>query len=104
MKVYDTKEREIIFEPSFKFAGNPNIIIAVKAFGLKATVQVSSWLRLLSLKAQEIVPGGIYVVEGQSVGFIYLFIYFSEFFSSKVFEWFENILEHDNAWIWPCSL
>lgn len=40
MKVYDTKEREIIFEPSFKFAGNPNIIIAVKAFGLKATVQL----------------------------------------------------------------
>ncbi len=41
MKVYDTKENEMILEPSLKFAGNPNIIIAVKAFGLKATVQVS---------------------------------------------------------------
>ncbi len=40
MKVYDTNENEMILEPSFKFAGNPNIIIAVKAFGLKATVQV----------------------------------------------------------------
>jgi Ca2+-dependent lipid-binding protein len=40
MKVYDTKEAEMILEPSFKFAGNPNIIVAVKAFGLKATVQV----------------------------------------------------------------
>lgn len=44
MKVYDTKEAEMILEPSFKFAGNPNIIVAVKAFGLKATVQVSSEL------------------------------------------------------------
>jgi hypothetical protein len=40
MKVYDTKEKEMILEPSFKFAGNPNIIVAVKAFGMKATVQV----------------------------------------------------------------
>jgi Ca2+-dependent lipid-binding protein len=40
MKVYDTKEKEMILEPSFKFAGNPNIIVAVKAFGLKATVQL----------------------------------------------------------------
>lgn len=27
-------------EPSIKWAGNPNIHVAVKAFGLKATVQV----------------------------------------------------------------
>ncbi|KHG16363.1 Esyt2 [Gossypium arboreum] len=40
MKVYVTDEKEIIMEPSLKWAGNPNIIIAVKAFGLKATVQV----------------------------------------------------------------
>jgi Ca2+-dependent lipid-binding protein len=40
MKVYDTKEKEMILEPSFKFAGNPNIIVAVKAFGMKATVQL----------------------------------------------------------------
>ncbi|XP_022769209.1 synaptotagmin-2 isoform X1 [Durio zibethinus] len=40
MKVYVTDEKELIMEPAFKLAGNPNIIIAVKAFGLKATVQV----------------------------------------------------------------
>ncbi|CAM6123407.1 unnamed protein product [Calypogeia fissa] len=40
VKVYDTQEKELIIEPSLKFAGNPNIIVAVKAFGLKATVQL----------------------------------------------------------------
>ncbi|KAL4187395.1 hypothetical protein AMTRI_Chr09g38820 [Amborella trichopoda] len=40
MKVYQTDEKELIMEPSFKWAGNPNVIVAVKAFGLKATVQV----------------------------------------------------------------
>lgn len=40
MKVYVTDEKELIMEPSLKWAGNPNIAVAVKAFGLKATVQV----------------------------------------------------------------
>ena len=40
MKVFITDEKELIMEPVLKWAGNPNIIIAVKAFGLKATVQV----------------------------------------------------------------
>ncbi|KAE9620969.1 hypothetical protein Lal_00019267 [Lupinus albus] len=40
MKVYSTDEKELIMEPSLKWAGNPNIIIAIKAFGLRATVQV----------------------------------------------------------------
>lgn len=40
MKVYTTDEKELIMEPSVKWAGNPNIIVAVKAFGLRATVQV----------------------------------------------------------------
>ncbi|KAL2650353.1 hypothetical protein R1flu_018481 [Riccia fluitans] len=40
IKVYDTQEKEMIIEPSFKFAGNPNIIVAVKAFGIRATVQL----------------------------------------------------------------
>ncbi|KAK3003013.1 hypothetical protein RJ639_020070 [Escallonia herrerae] len=40
MKVYVTDEKELIMEPSLKWAGNPNVIVAVKAFGLKATVQV----------------------------------------------------------------
>ncbi|OIW21801.1 hypothetical protein TanjilG_10977 [Lupinus angustifolius] len=40
MKVYSTDEKELIMETSLKWAGNPNIIIAIKAFGLRATVQV----------------------------------------------------------------
>ncbi|XP_078440724.1 calcium-dependent lipid-binding (CaLB domain) family protein [Wolffia australiana] len=40
MKVYTTDEKELIMEPSLKWAGNPNITVVVKAFGLKATVQV----------------------------------------------------------------
>ncbi|GMI91340.1 synaptotagmin 2 [Hibiscus trionum] len=40
MKVYVTDDKELIMEPSIKWAGNPNIIIAVKAYGLKVTTQV----------------------------------------------------------------
>ncbi|XP_027904826.1 synaptotagmin-2-like isoform X2 [Vigna unguiculata] len=40
MKVYETEEKELIMELSVKWAANPNIIVAVKKFGLKATVQV----------------------------------------------------------------
>lgn len=42
MKVFVTDEKELIMEPSIKWAGNPNILVAVKAFGLKATAQVFS--------------------------------------------------------------
>eukprot|EP00257_Ricinus_communis_P022213 XP_015581877.1 synaptotagmin-1 [Ricinus communis] len=40
MKVYVTDEKELILEPCLKWAGNPNVTVAVKAFGLKATAQV----------------------------------------------------------------
>ncbi|RZB79336.1 Synaptotagmin-1 isoform B [Glycine soja] len=40
MKVYVTDEKELIMEPSVKWAANPNVTVSVKAFGLKATVQV----------------------------------------------------------------
>ncbi|KAG8377942.1 hypothetical protein BUALT_Bualt08G0086300 [Buddleja alternifolia] len=40
MKVYNTEEKELIMELSLKWAANPNILVAAKAFGLKATVQV----------------------------------------------------------------
>ncbi|KAK3157893.1 hypothetical protein QOZ80_2AG0129850 [Eleusine coracana subsp. coracana] len=40
MKVYTTEEAELIMEPSIKWAGNPNITVVVKAYGLKATAQV----------------------------------------------------------------
>ncbi|XP_056171058.1 synaptotagmin-2-like isoform X2 [Syzygium oleosum] len=39
MKVCLTDEKELIMELSMKWAGNPNIIVAAKAFGLRATVQ-----------------------------------------------------------------
>lgn len=39
MKVYVTDEKELIIEPSLKWAGNPNVVLAVKAFGLKASIQ-----------------------------------------------------------------
>ncbi|KAJ0812467.1 putative C2 domain, synaptotagmin-like mitochondrial-lipid-binding domain, C2 domain superfamily [Helianthus annuus] len=40
MKVYVTDEKELIMEPSLKWAGNPNVTVVARAFGLKATVQV----------------------------------------------------------------
>ncbi|KAL6295554.1 hypothetical protein ACE6H2_003696 [Prunus campanulata] len=40
IKVHITGEKELIMELSMKWAGNPNILVAVKAFGLRATVQV----------------------------------------------------------------
>ncbi|KAK2660752.1 hypothetical protein Ddye_007285 [Dipteronia dyeriana] len=40
MKVYTTDEKELIMELLMKWAGNPNINVAAKAFGLKASVQV----------------------------------------------------------------
>lgn len=49
--MYTTEEKELIMEPSMKWAGNPNITIAAKAFGLRATVQV---LECLSLVEEEI--------------------------------------------------
>ncbi|KAG6537042.1 hypothetical protein ZIOFF_002120 [Zingiber officinale] len=40
IKVYTTDEKEIIIEPSLKWAGNPNVTIVVKAYGLKLSIQV----------------------------------------------------------------
>ncbi|XP_076920188.1 synaptotagmin-2-like isoform X1 [Bidens hawaiensis] len=40
MKVYTTDEKEMIMEPSFKWAANHNILVGIKAFGLRPTVQV----------------------------------------------------------------
>ncbi|KAG0453251.1 hypothetical protein HPP92_025915 [Vanilla planifolia] len=39
IKVYTTEEKELIMELSIKWAGNPNITVSVKAFGLKVIVQ-----------------------------------------------------------------
>lgn len=43
MKVYNTEEKELIMELGLKWAANPNILVAAKAFGLRATVQVLLW-------------------------------------------------------------
>ena len=50
IKVYVTGEKELIMELQLKWAGNPNILVAAKAFGLKATVQVCSMKELVYLK------------------------------------------------------
>lgn len=49
LKVYMTDEKEIIIEPVVKWAGNPNILIAVKAFGLRATVQVPASMTIFGV-------------------------------------------------------
>lgn len=38
--MYITEEKELIMEPSLKWAGNPNVVVVVKAYGLKLTAQV----------------------------------------------------------------
>ncbi|XP_074563497.1 synaptotagmin-1-like [Curcuma longa] len=40
MKVYVSEENELIMEPSLKWAGNPNIVVVARAYGLRLTVQV----------------------------------------------------------------
>nr|CAD1840745.1 unnamed protein product [Ananas comosus var. bracteatus] len=49
MKVCLTDEKELIVEPSIKWAGNPNITVVVKAYGLKATIQVVVDLQIFAL-------------------------------------------------------
>jgi Ca2+-dependent lipid-binding protein len=41
VKVYETTDDEVILQLNVKYAGNPNIIVAAKAFGMKATVQAT---------------------------------------------------------------
>ncbi|CAN1276538.1 SYT2 [Linum perenne] len=50
MKVYVTDEKELIMEPCIKWAGNPDVTVAVKAFGLKAIAQVWIVLKVLDLQ------------------------------------------------------
>ncbi|CAL9149366.1 synaptotagmin-2-like [Musa acuminata AAA Group] len=40
MKVYITEENELTLEPSLKWAGNPNVITVIKAYGLRLTIQM----------------------------------------------------------------
>ncbi|XP_017701543.1 synaptotagmin-2-like [Phoenix dactylifera] len=40
IKVYITEEKELTVEPSLKWAGNTNVTVLVKAFGLKVTMQL----------------------------------------------------------------
>ncbi|KAF8395245.1 hypothetical protein HHK36_019187 [Tetracentron sinense] len=40
IKVYETNEKELVFEPAVRWAGNPNIILVVKLLSLPITVQL----------------------------------------------------------------
>lgn len=41
VKFYETNEKELLFEPSVKWAGNPNIVLVIKLMSLRIKVQVS---------------------------------------------------------------
>lgn len=40
IKFYETNEKELLFEPSIKWAGNPNIVLVIKLMSLRIKVQV----------------------------------------------------------------
>ncbi|XP_024176403.1 synaptotagmin-3 isoform X1 [Rosa chinensis] len=40
LKVYETNERELIMEPSVKWAGNPNIVVVIKILSIPITLQL----------------------------------------------------------------
>ncbi|CAN8237312.1 unnamed protein product [Cochlearia groenlandica] len=40
VKVYETNEKELLFEPSIKWAGNPNIVLVIKIMSLSIKVQL----------------------------------------------------------------
>ncbi|KFK24870.1 hypothetical protein AALP_AA8G035600 [Arabis alpina] len=40
VKFYETNEKELLFEPSIKWAGNPNIVLVIKMMSLRIKVQL----------------------------------------------------------------
>ncbi|KAF6166253.1 hypothetical protein GIB67_031037, partial [Kingdonia uniflora] len=40
IKIYETNEKEVLFEPVIKWAGNPNITLALKVMSLRVIVQL----------------------------------------------------------------
>uniref|UniRef100_A0A2N9F2A2 C2 domain-containing protein n=1 Tax=Fagus sylvatica TaxID=28930 RepID=A0A2N9F2A2_FAGSY len=40
LKVYETNEKELVMEPAFRWAGNPNIVLGIKLLSLQITVQL----------------------------------------------------------------
>ncbi|PON67978.1 Synaptotagmin-like mitochondrial-lipid-binding domain containing protein [Trema orientale] len=40
MKVYETNEKELVMEPAFRWAGNPNIVLTIKLFSRRLTIQL----------------------------------------------------------------
>ena len=38
--MYETNEKELVMEPAFRWAGNPNIILTLKLMSLRLTIQV----------------------------------------------------------------
>lgn len=43
IKIYDSNEKHLVFEPSVRWAGNPNIILVLKLFSLNIKVQVRNF-------------------------------------------------------------
>lgn len=41
LKVYETNENELVIEPAFRWAGNPNIVMVVNIMSLRITFQVN---------------------------------------------------------------
>ncbi|KAL2651010.1 hypothetical protein R1flu_019138 [Riccia fluitans] len=50
VKVHETADKEMIFEVSVKWAGNPDIKLGVKAYGLKATAQLVDFQLFLTAR------------------------------------------------------
>ncbi|KAA8516550.1 hypothetical protein F0562_016944 [Nyssa sinensis] len=40
IKVYESNEKELVFEPAVRWAGNPNIVLVLKVLSLRITVQL----------------------------------------------------------------
>ncbi|KAL6550375.1 Arf guanine nucleotide exchange factor syt1 [Orobanche minor] len=62
MKVYFTEEKELIMEPSLKWAWNPNVAVVFRAYGMKATVQVFAQPRI-TLKPLLVFPRSLSLME-----------------------------------------
>lgn len=50
LKVYETNENELVMEPAFRWAGNPNIVLVLKLLSLRITIQVRNEDTILERK------------------------------------------------------
>lgn len=50
LKVYETNENELVMEPAFRWAGNPNIVLVLKLLSLRITIQVRNEYTIPEMK------------------------------------------------------